>query len=370
MVEGVAAVPMRRWGRRHLERSAIWLWLILGGTAWAAMQLGVFWWWAVLIITIPILFVAYHAPTAFLYFTLAAAPYLVARLFKSGWADWRTLLSGALLAVAVGTAVPYFANRATAAAVAALDAADTAIVVRLPPGGTIALLDDGSGSGKSLEQCGDDCQRLLFSGAADTVLLGPADALTKADRFVTRHAFVPLASGCRPYLLPERVDTLRRKEAVADQDRQLATRLADYAVAGLCLRSTRERGVDADVAIVRSLRLAEPRGNDFMPRLVTIMPPTTIEMLCRVAGRWQTVAHRSSYDYRRMTMPLTLFPLSGADDSVPAHWGGTTVRVDRADFDLTEWLAFDDRIFEADGDPTPSAEAAVARAGRRAAKSH
>ena len=104
--------PLGRW-----ERRIGWAWIITGGTAAMALWLGVFGWWWVLIITIPLIYYALIAPGLFLYMSAVLIPLLLTRrrLRPLGWA------TAVMLVAALASWLPWqSARRAEAGLGAAL----------------------------------------------------------------------------------------------------------------------------------------------------------------------------------------------------------------------------------------------------------
>ena len=152
----------------RLERWLIWLWFMTTGTAAAALFLGVFWWWGLLIITIPVLIAAYVAPTLWIYLSLALAAWLPLRSRPDlGY----VVAAGTLLLAALG--VPAAINAHLDSEVRKAASGDRGTPVRLGPnGGTVAWLTGNSGDTKPY--CDNDCLRFLITGRAQSVRIGPA----------------------------------------------------------------------------------------------------------------------------------------------------------------------------------------------------
>jgi|JI8StandDraft_2_1071088.scaffolds.fasta_scaffold39128_3 hypothetical protein len=152
----------------RLERRLVWLWIMTTGTAAAALYLGVFWWWAVLIVTIPILIAAVIAPTLWIYLSVALLAWMPLRSRPR-----LALAVGACALLLVGLGAPAAMNARLKSAVAQAAASDRGAPVRLGPGGgTVAWLTGQPSDVRPY--CTDDCLRFLITGRAQAVLIGSA----------------------------------------------------------------------------------------------------------------------------------------------------------------------------------------------------
>lgn len=160
--------PLSRW-----EKRIGWAWMITGGTAAVALWLGIFGWWGILLVTIPVLLYALVAPGLFLYMSAVIVPLLATRrLFRpAGWGV------AVLLVAALALLPPWQSARDTDAALATAVADDRGDKLLLPRGGTLAMLG-------TAEICEPGCLKALRTHGVAAVLIGdgrtidPARAIT------------------------------------------------------------------------------------------------------------------------------------------------------------------------------------------------
>ncbi len=285
--------PLRRW-----ERRLLWLWTMVTGCAVAGMALGIFWWIAVLLITIPMVVAAYVAPTLWLYFTPGLLAWLALRSRPAlGFA----LVVGTMLLVGLG--VPALMNAYLKAEVKAFVAQDGGPPVAPGQGGTVAWLDDIDGN-----YCSNDCLRFFITRKAQAVLIGPSlSGPPEAGRMYRRLALVPWSQdkGCP---MPPDVEKI-----VDVKD----LRLIDP---DLCVRF--------DKASLGEARLIFNNERHFRPDRDFRVPPLQpklerFEVYGWQAGQARRLFRRSHAEAPQVAVPLNVWPMQGADTIDPARWDRT-----------------------------------------------
>lgn len=148
--------PLSAW-----ERRIGWAWMITGGTAAVAMWLGIFGWWGILLVTIPVLLYALIAPGLFLYMSAVIVPLLLTRRrFRAvGWG------MAALLVAALAVLPAWRSAQLAETGLAAAVAGDRGEGLTLPRGGTLALLG-------LEESCSGACLQALRDHGVGAVLIG------------------------------------------------------------------------------------------------------------------------------------------------------------------------------------------------------
>ncbi len=314
------------------ERGALRLWILVTGSAAAGMLLGVFWWWGVLIVTIPMLFAAYYGPTIWLYLTPSLLVWLALRRRSVPLAAVASL--GAMLFVAMG--VPWLLNRAEARAAAGWPAGDRKGTVAIPPHSRVALLDDLRGT-----YCDDKCVALLLDRDADSVLLDtPGPAPLDLGRAVARLRLLPRGDPpCPAARWP--ADAENPIGRVED----LGRRLGEVFGSDRCLIIDRGPLTEATLLFVHRFEHGlRDNPDDRWPRLGN--PRWRAEALARDGAVMAVLARKSWTCLRPLSTPLMLFPLTGADTSNPATW--------RRDGECKiEFL--EDRLFKPPAARTPAA---------------
>lgn len=293
------------------ERWLLRTWILVTGAALAGMMLGVFWWWIVFVLTIPLVFAAWYAPTAWLYLTAALLPWLALRRRSHAIAGIVSLVAVA----GVGFGLPWLMNRAIMNEAADWVAGDRPGFATIMPGRTVALLDDLSG-----EYCSRDCVALLLDRGAAAVLLGDGGALQlDPQRSLARLRLV--ARGARPCTAARwPADSYNPTGRVEDLDR----RLGEVFGSERCLVIDRAPTSLADMVFVHRIERQGPRGADSQGRWPRLFDRRQrAEALVRQGPGQALLARRSSACVRRLSTPLTVWPMSGADTSTPAHWGKT-----------------------------------------------
>lgn len=297
----------------------VWWWFMITGTAAAALFLGVFWWWGLFIISIPVLIAAYFAPTAWIYLTLGLLVWLPLRTRPQ---LGRAAVAAALLLVGVG--VPAALNLWLGRAVQAAAASDRGRPLKLKQGdGTIALLDDWSDGG-----CRDDCLRLLLTGRASAVLVGPAlSGAPEAGRVYRRFRIAEWADdvGC---LFPAGIENFVRSEHLELIVRKSKCMAMDRAPLG------------AARLILTAQRSSRRGSSERLPALA--IEYRRLNAYGWQAGQPQPLLRWTEASAPRVAMPLALLPLAGADSLTATHWwrAGPEFRAGRrVDVNLMAMLA-------------------------------
>jgi hypothetical protein len=284
--------PLSRW-----EKRIGWAWMITGGTAVAAMTMGVFPWWGLLIVTIPVLIYALIAPGLFLYMSAVIVPLLLTRrrYRRAGWA-------AALLLVA-GLAVwpPWQSQRETAAALDFAVAVDRGDKLALPRGGTLALLS-------GMETCSVSCIEALRDHGVAAVLIGDGRTDPLGAATLPRARLVP--AGGQP--CPPLGQTARQLDWVwPEQAKELAA-------AGLC--------VVVDTAPLASADLVMRFFYDFEDTPFRTVQVTRIEAWHwqdgrRQDARLQPVLRRTQARASHVLYPaFYLAPMVADNGTSPANW--------------------------------------------------
>ncbi len=279
----------------RVEGWLVWLWFVVSGAAAAGMVLGVFWWWVMFFFTIPFVFLAWAAPTAWIYLTTGLLLWLPLRR-RPGRAAAAVVAGLAIVAFAV----PWVMNRQLDAMLAQAVADDRGGPVTLGQPAPVALLE-GNGNG----YCGTDCMRFLITGRATAVLFGPQPGGPPVPAMPVRRIRVVPATGppCPP--LPENANKL-----VSRWDFPLLPRAHCVVIDTAPLGSARHVFL-----LAGSARYSEDR-----------LPGLRLRWRRHEIFGWQGSApvllmRRSAAEAKRIAAPLTLWPMSGADTSSPAHWG-------------------------------------------------
>jgi hypothetical protein len=194
----------------------------------------------------------------------------------------------------------------------------------LKPVGTVAILID-AGLGSPEGKCWDECQRLLFSGFADSVLHGPLEALSSpatSPAPLVRHSIVPRERGCDNSLL--------MATYASDSDWKgprpppfLWEKLDELAAEGKCFRSDRTRDARADLYLVSDWNHDPSRGLEkvwFDPSLLPLEPFRRREIFVRRDGRLVPLMRRTELSYSRLAVPLRLTPPFTFATYEPGHW--------------------------------------------------
>ncbi len=296
--------PLSRW-----EKRIGWAWMITGGTAAVALWLGIFGWWGILLVTIPVLLFALIAPGLFLYMGAVILPLLATRhrFRPAGWAG------AALLVAALALLPPWLSARETEAGLAAAVAGDMGVRVALPRGGTLALLG-------LAETCDSTCIQAMRDHGVDAVLIGDGRSIDPArPATLPRLRLVP--AGGRP--CPPVGKTARQLDWLWSEDQE---RLA---AAGLCAVVDSAPLASADLV----QRLSFRRDGDFGPVI------TRMEAWARRDGRLLPILRRTHAKAEQVVLPAVyLAPVVADNGRGPAGWWRETVsRGAEIPDDLSRW---------------------------------
>lgn len=298
--------PLGRW-----ERRIGWAWMITGGTAAAALWLGIFGWWGVFIVTIPVLLYALIAPALFLYMSAIIVPLLLTRrrFRPAGWGV------AALLVAALAVLPAWQSALATRAGLAAAVAGDMGETLTLPRGGTMALLG-------LEENCSPACLKALRDHGVSAVLIGDGRT-TDPDKPVTLPRARLLPAGGRP--CPPVGKTARQIDWIWPETAK------ELAAAGLCPVVDRAPLASADV-----VQRYWYGGEVHAGAMVGI---TRISAWERRDGRLEPVLRRTQAIMQRVNLPAVyLAPVIADDGRHAADWWRTQEqRGDDLSEDLSRW---------------------------------
>lgn len=312
------------------------------------------------IITVPLAMLGLAAPTIWLYLTPSLLIYaLLCRTPRIREAPrWLLAPAACALPLAVGFLVPALANQRLDARLERLMARDLGSVPRIEPVGTAAYLSSRPGGwDDSDRQCFDFCQRLLFTGLARAVIVGPAaaPALVNGARppegapppSLTLHEIVPIASGCDNKLLAP-VSADARDLPGEGPFPYLWGKLDDLAREGRCFRS---RVVPSVAADVRFMDIHEdphwmPPSTGYDLRLVPTGAVARREVWLRRGGRQVPVLRRTRIGYQRIAAPLRLIVWTDFETGRPGHWayGSAAMTGVDAGYGEARFLANDLRV--------------------------
>jgi hypothetical protein len=314
----IAMTKVERWALR------IWIGTALAAAA-ATWLSGLLTMAMFFILPIPFVLLVLLAPGALLYLTPAALLYVPLRLWFGTSSRRRAAIGAgaAAIALAAGFAIPNAANRRTAERAAAMMRDDMGSEPLLAPVGSIAVLAD-RGLQDRQGKCWDNCQRLLFSGMATTVVQGSLEVLRRPESApfaVVRHSVVPVERGCDHRLL---------FASYADDSEWtgpsppplLWERLDHFAAQGRCFRSDWGRDARADIYLVTnhghdpSITGSEPY--DF--RLSPIDLKERRSVLRREGNRLVPLMRRTRVRFALLQVPLWIDSPSYFDNYITGGW--------------------------------------------------
>ena len=149
----------------RFDRRLLYLWFIVTlGAGCAIFQSGIILLLGFTIIGIPLALLIQAMPGAWVYLTPTLAIYLILRRVSEGSPCLVMLAGAAALPLAVGFAIPWWANQVTDQRVHALIAQDHGTPPTIPEGLSITFASD-IGAVRH-DECWGICQRLLFSRTA------------------------------------------------------------------------------------------------------------------------------------------------------------------------------------------------------------
>ncbi|MBU6166437.1 MAG: hypothetical protein KGQ52_09920 [Alphaproteobacteria bacterium] len=298
--------PLSRW-----EKRIGWAWMITGGTAAVALWLGIFGWWGLLIVTIPVLLYALIAPGLFLYMSAILLPLLLTRrgLRPAGWA------AAAMLVAALAIAPAWQSARDTQAGLAGAVAGDRGDRITLPRGGTVALLG-------LVENCDLACIEAFTDHGVAAVLIGDGRTTDPA-RPVTLPRMQLVPAGGQP--CPPVGKTARQIPWLYPETEQ------KLAGSGRCLLVDTAPLASADVVQRYSYG-----GEDHAGATVGI---TRMEAWVRRDGRLAPVLRRTHAVMQQVNYPgIYLAPIIADNGRGPADWWRTQQeRGDDLSDDLSRW---------------------------------
>lgn len=285
--------------------------MITGGTAAVAMWLGIFGWWGILLVTIPVLLYALIAPGLFLYTSAIIIPLLLTRrrFRPAGWGV------AALLVAALAVVPPWQSARETEAALTRAVTDDRGDKVTLPRGGTFAMLGAD-------ETCVPGCLEALRDHGVAAVLIGDGRTIDPL-RPVTLPRLRLVQSGGQP--CPDVGKTARELSWIwPEQAKPLAA-------AGLCL------AVDTAPLAGADLVMRFFYGIDGKPgRAIRLQ---RIEAWRQRDGRLEPLFRRTQANREQVNFPAVyLAPVIGDNaHGPPGWWSGDVQRGDDISTDLSLW---------------------------------
>lgn len=301
------------------------IWLAVTALAGISLFLG----WIVilllfLLITAPLAVLIHVTPTIWMYLTPGLLLYALLRLAlrRRPVPRWVMGCTAGALVIAAGIAVPTLANREIERRAERIMAADMGNEPLLAPVRSIALLDDGLAPRDG--KCWDQCQRLLFSGLATTVVQGNIGVLANPASTrepVVSHRIVPIATGCDNSLL---------QASHADDSEwpgpppppYLWEKLEELEAQGRCFRSDWSNDARADIYLVREYGFGPHRPDPprFDLRLVRFDPPRRWAVLRRDGERLVPIVRRTQLTVAKLAVPLAFKPPEEFNGFEPGRW--------------------------------------------------
>lgn len=297
------------------------------------------------IITIPLAILGWMAPTIWLYSTPALGAYALSRRRLRRRLYALLLALGTLMiSLGAGSAVSVLANREIARQVSQLRADDLATVPTIRPVKTAALLSRMDRQSDRDRKCDQFCQRLLFTGLAQQVIVGSVGFRRgERNRSLTLHEIVPIASGCDNKLLA--AVRAERRDAPDLDPRQgvyLWAKLDDLWEKGRCFRSRPVPSADADIWFIETFPRVSPTRPTYDMRLIPVDLVWRREIIVRRGEDRVRIMRESHVAYHRLAVPLQIATWTDFTTGRPGHWGyaGTSFDVS-AGYRLDEWLGND-----------------------------
>ena len=319
-----------------VDRRLLYLWLMMTLGAGCAIFLPVIVILLMLtLVGIPLAWLMGLSPGAWIYFTPTLAIYMILRRVSEGTPRLVILVAAALLPLAVGFGIPWWANRITEQRVHALISQDHGAPPILPAGLSIThAIDRGLGSpGK----CWDTCQRLLFSRMARSFIEVPLDLLPKQASLPTparRFSLGPVGPECNNARLQTTYATTAEiGREVPPPPPPLSDKLEDFAQEGLCLHDDAVRDVRSDVLVVErwnydpAFRGFHFDGEGYRLSLHPIAPFKRREVFRRTPSGLVRLMRRTEVRYARLAEPLWLSPGFSFDTASPTHWAWRDQRI-------------------------------------------
>jgi hypothetical protein len=298
------------------------------------------------IITIPLAILGWMAPTIWLYVTPALGAYALSRrrLRRRGYA---LLLAFGVLVISlgIGSAVSLLANREIAKQVSRLRGDDILTAPTIRPVKTAALLGREDSPSDWDRKCHEFCQRLLFTGLAQQVIVGPAaDTPGETSHPLILHEIVPVASGCDNTLLAAvRAERRDVPDLGPRQNLYLWVKLDDLWEKGRCFRSRPIGSADADIWFIETFPRFSPVRTTYDMRLMPVDLLGRREIIVRRGEDRVRIMRESRVSYHLLAVPLQIATWTDFTTGRPGHWGyggGASLDVSEG-YRLDEWLGND-----------------------------
>lgn len=318
------------------DRRLFYIWLLMTLGAGCAIFLPVV--VILLMLTLigfPLAWLMTLMPGAWIYFTPTLATYMILRRVSGGTPRLVMLAAAAILPLAVGFAIPWWANGITERRVQALIAQDHGTPPILPAGLSITYaIDKGLGSSG---KCWDTCQRLLFSRTAKSFIEVPLDMLPRQASLPTparRFSLGPVGPGCNNTRLQTTYATSAETgREVPPPPPPLSDKLEDFAQEGLCLHDDAVRDVRSDVLVAErwnydpAFRGFRFDGEGWRLSLHPIAPFHRREVFRQTPSGLVRLMRRTEVRYARLAEPLWFSPGFTFDTASPTHWAWRDQRV-------------------------------------------
>lgn len=323
---------LQREVRKHMhivDRRLLYLWMLVTLGAGCAIFLETIVILLMLtLIGVPLALFITLMPGAWIYFTPTLAIYMILCRVSGGTPRLVLLAAAAILPLAVGYAIPWWANGITERRVLAMIAQDHGAHPILPAG--LSLTHAMDRNLYSSGNCRDICQRLLFSGAAKSFIAVPHDMLTQQASLLTparRFSLGPIGPGCNN----ARLQTAHATSADIGREVQLplpplSDKLEDFAQERVCLHDDPVRDARSDVLVVERSNF-DPAFSDFSFNghgyrltLHPIVPLKRREVFRHTPSGVVRLMRRTEVRYARLKAPLWLWPSSSLTTQSPTHW--------------------------------------------------
>ena len=298
------------------------------------------------IIGMPLAYLLTLFPTVAMYLTLAAPPYLLIRRRGKHWGA----IAGACFALALGVAVPTVANRAQDRELDRITAHNRGGSVRLEPSQTVAYLYDYQDNFDWYRGCDDNCQRLLFSGAAGGVILGDTSALTGRGK-LNRYWIGKRNDECPDVWTPDVFAADGDVDKTAPYPRpRLTRRLSQLEAEGNCLLEAPASLRDADIVLAHWFHPEVGQnlvfGRNLDPRLVRIDSWTGSAIYVSSGKVFKRVRRQIYVAGHSLASPLRLESPFIFDTYSPGRWasGGYNERGRQTEFGLSNFVTNDLRV--------------------------
>lgn len=272
------------------------------------------------IIGAPVALLLVCVPAITVYLTIAAVPY-VPLCF---WSRKGAAIVGLSVAAATGIAVPMVANHRFEERLKAFVSKDKGGPITLKAGARVAWLYDYQELyvGERT-RCGELCQRLLFSGTATDVLIGPVSALNGKERLM-RYWIGPARGQCPGISLDQVHADERDLGPGAPTERPLLwDKLDEIYAKGQCLYKGQATIGAANVVLVESgnaLTRPDSKKTIFDSRLTRVDERMVKAVYVRRGTQLREVMRRSYVAGKRAGVPLLLVPPFELGNYIPGNW--------------------------------------------------